>query len=1144
MRIKKLMCANRGEIAIRVFRACTELGIRTVAIYSNEDIYSLHRYKADEAYLVGKGLDPVQAYLNIDEIIDIAKRKNVDAIHPGYGFLSESYEFATACDKAGIIFVGPRPETIKIFGDKQISKELARECGAPIIEGSPGNVKNLEEAKQVALNIGYPVLLKAVAGGGGRGIRICNSEKELEENFESAKRESLKAFGKDEILLEKYIHKPKHIEVQLLADKYGNIVHLYERDCSIQRRHQKIIEIAPSLNLPEKTLSNLYKDSIKIGKMSNLSSAATVEFLVDNSGKHYFLEVNPRIQVEHTVTELITGIDLVQAQIHIAAGEALDGKKISITSQDSILKHGYAIQCRVTTEDPENNFMPDTGTIEAYRIAAGFGVRLDAGNGYVNSKITEHYDSLLVKVCTWATQFENSARKMARALSEFRIRGVKTNIPFLENVINHEKFLKGEVDTTFVDETKSLYQFKKRKDRATKTLKFLANNIVNNPSGVKLTDDITLPPIKIPIIKFGEKIPTGTKDILNRKGVKGVLDYVRNSKEILFTDTTFRDAHQSLLATRLRTKDMVDIADAYAYHMNNLFSLEMWGGATFDVAFRFLKESPWERLRLLREKIPNILFQMLLRASNAVGYTNYPDNVVKKFIELSAKNGIDVFRIFDCFNWLDQLKIAIEEVKKNEKICEAAICYTGDITDPKKHKYSLKYYVGLAKELGNMGTDILGIKDMAGLCKPYASKLLVKAIKDETGLPIHFHTHNTSGNGEAAVLMAIEAGAEIVDAAISSMSGLTSQPNLNSIMSALESTERQSSIDKEWAQSISDYFERVRRYYFPFESGLKSATAEVYEHEIPGGQYSNLIVQVEAMGLLDRWEEVRKMYKEVNIALGDIIKVTPSSKVVGDLALFLVRNNLSINDLYTKGETLSFPDSVVSFFKGMLGQPVGGFPSDLQEIVLKNEKAIKCRPGELLKPYDFENAKKTLEKEFSKEFSDEELISFALYPQVFKDFVKFTDEFGNPIILDSKSFFYPLRKEEEISTDIEEGKTLTIKYLGVSEPDAKGERRVYFELNGQPRNVAIKDTTLTNIIKSNTKGDISDPKQICATMPGKITKINVKLNDKVKKGDILVITEAMKIETKIAANIDGKVEEILLSEGDKIEAGDLLVKLS
>lgn len=1144
MRIKKLMCANRGEIAIRVFRACTELGIRTVAIYSNEDIYSLHRYKADEAYLVGKGLDPVQAYLNIDEIIDIAKRKEVDAIHPGYGFLSESYEFAAACEKAGIIFVGPRPETIKIFGDKQVSKDLARECSVPVIEGSTGNVKNLEEAIQIAKNIGYPVLLKAIAGGGGRGIRICNNEKELIDNFESAKRESLKAFGKDDILLEKYIHKPKHIEVQLLADKYGNIVHLYERDCSVQRRHQKIIEIAPSLNLPEETLLKLYSDSVKIGKKAELCSTATVEFLVDSAGKHYFLEVNPRIQVEHTVTELITGIDLVQSQIHIASGEALNGDKISIPSQNSIKKHGYAIQCRITTEDPENNFMPDTGTIEAYRIAAGFGVRLDSGNGFVNAKITEHYDSLLVKVSTWAMQFENSARKMARALSEFRIRGVKTNIPFLENVINHEHFLKGKVDTTFVDETKSLYKFKKRRDRATKTLKFLANNIVNNPSGVKLTEEIILPPIKTPVVKFGEKIPTGTKDILNRKGVKGVLDYVRNSNEILFTDTTFRDAHQSLLATRLRTKDMFEIADAYAYHMNNLFSLEMWGGATFDVAFRFLKESPWERLRLLREKIPNILFQMLLRASNAVGYTNYPDNVVKKFIELSAKNGIDVFRIFDCFNWLDQLKVAIEEVKKNEKICEAAICYTGDITDPKKNKYSLKYYVGLAKELANMGTDIIGIKDMAGLCKPYAAKMLVKSIKDETGLPIHFHTHNTSGNGEASVLMAIEAGAEIVDAAISSMSGLTSQPNLNSIMAAIESTEKRSHIDKEWAQKISDYFERVRRYYFPFESGLKSATAEVYEHEIPGGQYSNLVVQVEAMGLLDRWEEVRKMYKEVNIALGDIIKVTPSSKVVGDLALFLVRNDLTINDLYTKGETLSFPDSVVSFFKGMLGQPVGGFPSDLQQIVLKNEKAIKCRPGELLEAYDFENAGKTLEKEFGREFSDEEIISYALYPQVFKDFIKFTNEFGNPIVFDTKSFFYPLKKEEEISIDIEEGKTLVIKYLGISEPDSKGERRVYFELNGQPRNVSIKDNTLSDIIKSNIKGDILDPSQICATMPGKITKLNVKPGDKVKKGDVLLITEAMKIETKIAASIDGKVEEILLSEGDKIEAGDLLIKLS
>lgn len=1142
MRISKVMCANRGEIAIRVFRACTELGIRTVAIYSNEDIYSLHRYKADEAYLVGKGLDPVQAYLSIDEIVDLAVRKNVDAIHPGYGFLSESYEFAEACEKAGVIFIGPQPETIKIFGDKKVAKELAMHCKVPVVSGSEGDVKNIQEAKDIANTIGYPVLIKATAGGGGRGIRICNNEKELTENFEPAKREALKSFAKDDIIIEKYIDRPKHIEVQLLADKFGNIVHLYERDCSIQRRHQKVIEIAPSLNIPDETLKGIYEDSIKIGKLSNLRSAATVEYLVDRDGEYYFLEVNPRIQVEHTVTELITGIDLVQAQIYIAAGKKLNDSEINILSQDVITKHGYAIQCRVTTEDPENNFMPDTGTIEAYRTAAGFGVRLDAGNGFVNAKITEHYDSLLVKVSTWAMRFENAARKMHRALSEFRIRGVKTNIPFLENVVLSPKFLKGEVDTTFVDTEKSLYEFKKRKDRATKALKFLANNIVNNPTNVKLSEDISLPPIKIPVVKYGEKVPTGTKDILNRSGVKGVLDYIRNSKEVLFTDTTFRDAHQSLLATRVRTIDMLNIAEAYAAHMNALFSLEMWGGATFDVAFRFLKESPWERLTLLREKIPNILFQMLLRASNAVGYTNYPDNVVKKFIDLSAKNGIDLFRIFDCFNWAEQLKIVIEEVKKHNKICEAAICYTGDITDPKKHKYSLKYYVGLAKDLADMGTDIIGIKDMAGLCKPYAAKLLVKSIKEETGLPVHFHTHNTSGNGEAAVLMAIEAGAEIVDAAVGSMSGLTSQPNLNSIIAATESSDKRSSIDKLWAQNISDYFERVRRYYFPFESGLKSSTAEVYEHEIPGGQYSNLIVQVEAMGLLDRWEDVRKMYKEVNLALGDIIKVTPSSKVVGDLALFLVRNDLTINDLYTKGETLSFPDSVITFFKGMLGQPVGGFPSDLQQIVLKNETAIKCRPGELLKPFDFEKTKVDLKKEFNKDISDEILVSYALYPQVVKEYLKFIDEYGNPAVMDTKSFFYPLKKEEEISVDIEDGKTLVIKYLGLSEPNNKGERKIYFELNGQPRNVTIKDEKLTDIIKSNVKGDLSNPKHICATMPGKITKINVKIGDSVKKGDLIVITEAMKIETKITASIDGKVKEIFLRENDKIEAGDLIAE--
>jgi len=1144
MRIKKLMSANRGEISIRTFRACTELGIRTVAIYSEEDKYSLHRYKADEAYLVGAGLEPVQAYLNIDEIIDLAFRKNIDAIHPGYGFLSESYEFAEACEKAGIIFVGPKPETLKIFGDKQTAKNLAKECGVPIIEGSDGEVKDYEEAVKVAKYIGYPVLLKATAGGGGRGIRIVESEKDLKDNFEAAKREALKAFGKDGIIIEKYIKNPKHIEVQLLADKFGNTFHLYERDCSIQRRHQKVIEIAPSINIPQETLNKLYEDSINIGKRANLVSAATVEFLVDEKGKHYFLEVNPRIQVEHTVTELITGVDIVQAQIFIAAGEKLNYPLIGLNNQSDVYKHGFAIQSRVTTEDPENQFMPDTGEIEAYRTAAGFGVRLDAGSGFAGAVISPHYDSLLVKVSSWATTLEQSARKMDRALKEFRIRGVKTNIQFLENVVMHDDFIKGTFDTNFVDNTPELYRFKEQRDRATKALKFLANNIVNNPSGVKITEDVTLPPIKSFQPKFGEKIPSGTKDILNRKGVQGVLDYIRQSQEVLFTDTTFRDAHQSLLATRFRTIDMLNIADAYSHHMHELFSMEMWGGATFDVAYRFLKESPWDRLRLLREKVPNILFQMLLRASNAVGYTNYPDNVVKQFIKLSADNGIDVFRIFDCFNWIEQLKPAIEEVKKHDKICEASICYTGDISDKSRTKYDLEYYIKLANELAAAGTDIIGIKDMAGLLKPYASKTLVKAIKDETGLPVHFHTHDTSGNGEAAALMAIEAGADMVDAAVSSMSGLTSQPNLGSIYSAIEYTDKASSLDKIWTQNISDYFDRVRRYYFPFESGMKSASAEVYDHEIPGGQYSNLIVQVEAMGLIDKWEEVRQMYAKVNEELGDIIKVTPSSKVVGDMALFMVRNELEIKDLYEKGETLSFPDSVVAFFKGLLGQPYGGFNEKLRKIVLKNEKTINERPGEKLPPYDFNNVKKRLEKKYDRKLSDIDIISYALYPQVFEEWLNFTDEFGDPSIFSTRSFFYPLKKEEEIQVDIEEGKTLILKYLGESEPDEKAYRKIFFELNGQPRTVKIKDEKLTDVIKSNVKGNSSDPKQICATMPGKILQVNVKQGEKVSKGDLLIITEAMKMETKISASCDGEVEEIYLHEGDKIESGDLLISLA
>ncbi len=1140
MTIKKLMSANRGEIAIRTFRACTEMGIRTVAIYSEADRYSLHRYKADEAYLIGIGSDPVDAYMNAEQIVELAKKKNVDAIHPGYGFLSESNSLAELCKDNGIIFVGPNSETLTMFGNKQISKNLAKECGIPIINGSD-IIDSLAEAEAASERIGYPVMIKAIAGGGGRGIRVARTKKDLMDNYHTAKSEAKKAFGSDEIIIEKYVADPKHIEVQLLADKFGNIVHLYERDCSVQRRHQKLIEMAPSVNIKDDLLGKLYHAAVTIGKTSKLVSAATVEFLVDKENNFYFLEVNPRIQVEHTVTELITGIDIVQSQIFVSDGFPLNSDEIGIFSQESIKKNGYAIQCRVTTEDPENNFMPDTGIIRAYRSPAGFGVRLDAGNSTVNAKITPFYDSLLVKLSTWATSLQRSVKKMDRALKEFRIRGVKTNILFLENVVNHPSFLGGNFTTNFVDNTPSLFIFRRIKDRATKAMWFLSNNIVNNPSGITISETMQFPNIDVSSIYDGER-PEGTRNMLD-SSVEAIVNYVKDSRQVLFTDTTFRDAHQSLLATRMRTIDLANIAESYSYNLSDLFSIEMWGGATFDVAYRFLKESPWDRLRILREKIPNILFQMLLRASNAVGYKNYPDNVVRKFIKLSSDNGIDLFRIFDCFNWIEQLKPIINEVKEEGKIVEAAICYSGDILDKSRTKYTLDYYLDLAGKLKESGTDIIGIKDMAGLIKPYAAKLLVSSIKKETNLPVHFHTHDTSGTGLASTLMAIEGGADIVDAAVSSMSDLTSQPNMNSIIAALKSTQYASRLNEKALQEVSNYFETVRKQYFPFESGLKSTTAEVYDHEIPGGQYSNLVFQVEALGLYEQWRKIKKMYKNVSMALGDIIKVTPSSKVVSDLALFLVKNDLSIEDIYTKGKNLSFPQSVVDFFKGMLGQPYGGFPERLRQIVLKGESYICAKPGKLLGDYNFESIKLDLRTRFDRNISDEDIISYALYPKVFEDYLRFTDEFGDPSNFDTRSFFYPMKLEEEIEIDIEEGKTLIIKYLGISKTDDKGYKKVYFELNGQPRTVMIKDKKVAIGIKTNLKGDISNPKDICAAMPGKIIDLSVKEGDIVKRGDILATTEAMKIETKIKSGIASNVAKIYLHKGDEIESGDIIMRL-
>ncbi len=1135
MKIKRLLVANRGEIAIRIFRAATELKIETIGIYSYEDRYSLHRYKCDESYLVGEGKSPVDAYLSMDEIIELARSKHIDAIHPGYGFLSENPLFAKKCEEAGIIFIGPHSSVIEIFGDKLRSKQMAQKLSIPTIPGSAQCITSIHELKQFADKFGYPILIKATKGGGGRGIRVVEKPQDLESEYLMAKSESLKAFGSDEIIAEKLVKNPKHIEVQILGDKFGNYVHLFERDCSIQRRHQKVVEIAPSLNIPENILKSMYEDSLRFARHTTLFNAATFEYLVDEDKQHYyFLEVNPRLQVEHTVTEMVTGIDIVQSQIKIASDMSLID---FLGTQDKISKRGYALQCRITTEDPQNNFFPDTGKIEAYRSPAGFGIRLDAASAYTGAVITPFYDSLLVKITAFDLTFEEAARKMHRALREFRIRGIKNNLRFLENLVSNEDFLKGEFNVHFLETHTEIFNFEKPRDRISKLLRFVGNNIVNKPNGE--AKNITFPTITKP--KAENKKIEGLRYVLLREGPKGFIEKVKASKEVLFCDTTFRDAHQSLLATRMRTKDLLDISDFIAKKMDKLFSIEMWGGATFDVCYRFLKENPWERLDLLRQKIPNIPFQMLLRGANAVGYTNYPDNVVKAFIKEAVDSGIDVFRIFDCFNWTDQMAIAMEEVKKLDRICEAAISYTGDL--PKNNKYTLSYYVDLAKKLEKMGADIIAIKDMAGLLKPYAAKILFKALSEEVGVPLHFHTHNTSGNAEASVLCAIESGAKIIDASVSSMSGLTSQPSLNSIVAALENTPNQSSLNKEDLDTVANYFEKVRPYYFMFESGLKAPTAEVYDHEIPGGQYSNLKPQVTSLGLLDKWDDIKKMYKNVNEALGNLIKVTPSSKVVGDLALFLVRNNLTIEDFKNNADKLSLPQSVVDFFKGYLGQPYGGFDKELQQKVLKGEKPLSVRPGEILPDYDFNKAKETLVTIAGYEVDFREVVSYALYGKVIEDYFNFNKEYGDVWVLSTKDFFFPLNVGEETVINLEEGKTIFVKLIAISEADSKGQRTITFEVNGESRFVTIKDLSLQGMLKQNIKGDKSNPNHVIATMPGKITKILVKEGDFVNKNQPLCITEAMKMETKIVAVKEGKVKNILLKEGANIEEQDLIIEL-
>ena len=1138
-KFQKVLAANRGEIAIRIFRACYDLGLRTVAMYSNEDTFALFRTRADEAYRIGESKSPLGAYLDIPGIIDLAKRRQVDAIHPGYGFLSENADFAKACEEAGITFIGPSSKILAQMGDKLAAKATALACGVPTIPGSKEPLRDADEALEKALSYGFPIILKAAAGGGGRGMRRCDSPEEVRPAFELVQGEARKAFGNDDIFIEKYLVEPKHIEVQILGDQYGNVVHLGERDCSLQRRYQKVVEFAPAWSVPRDTLDRLHADAVKIAKYVGYVNAGTVEFLVDRDGNHYFIEMNPRIQVEHTVTEQVTGIDLVRAQILIAEGHPLSHPYIGMGSQSDLRMNGYAIQCRVTTEDPANNFAPDTGKITAYRSGGGFGVRLDGGNAYTGAEISPYYDSLLVKVTSWDNTFEGVCRKAMRAISEEHVRGVKTNIPFVTNILAHPTFRAGQCHTKFIDETPELFDIDTGRDRATKILKYIAQIQVDSPSAERPQHDIP----RFPPYENTPPKCTGLKQLLDSKGPEAVRDWVLDQKKLLITDTTMRDAHQSLLSTRVRTRDMLKCAEGTAEILNDCFSLEMWGGATFDVAYRFLHESPWERLRLLREKIPNIPFQMLLRGANAVGYTNYPDNLIRAFIKEACIGGIDVFRIFDSLNWIPGMEVAMDEVLKQGKLCEATICYTGDILDPKRDKYTLEYYVNMAKELEKRGAHLLCIKDMSGLLKPYAAKKLVSTLKGEIGIPIHLHTHDTSGNQVAAYLMAAEAGVDIVDCAIDSMSSMTSQPSMNAVVAALHGQERDTGLDSDKLQKLSDYWADVRLRYSKFEAGIKNPSTDIYRYEMPGGQYTNLKSQVESIGLGHQFEAVKEMYKTVNHMLGDIVKVTPSSKMVGDLAIFMVQNDLTPENIVERGEALTFPDSVVSYFKGMMGQPAWGFPEDLQRVVLKGERPITCRPGELLEPIDFDAVREKLQTMTKDPINMRAILSYCLYPKVYEEYRSHRQEYGYIMRMGSHIFFNGMALGETNMLSIEDGKTLAIKYLGLGDLNEDGTRNVHFDLNGMGRTVAVPDPGAQVQTHPVVMADPEDKGQVGASIPGMVSKISVKPGDPVEENQVVAVIEAMKMETSVVSRIAGTVDQVLTAAGASVKAGELLLTI-
>lgn len=1146
MNIKKLLIANRGEIAIRICRAASELNIQTVAIYTYEDRYSLHRYKADEAYQIGEDNDPLKPYLNINEIIRVAKECGADAIHPGYGFLSENANFAAKCAEYGIVFVGPSPEAMGALGDKVTAKEVAQKAGIPLIESNIDALTDEATALKEAQRIGYPLMMKAAAGGGGRGMRVVRDDEQLKKAFHEARSEAKNAFGDDTVFLEKFVENPKHIEIQIAADRHGNIVHLYERDCSVQRRFQKVVEVAPSTTLSQVALNKLYGYAVKIAEAVNYNNLGTVEFLVDAKENIYFIEVNPRIQVEHTVTEMITGVDLIKTQLFIADGYKLSDKEIGLGNQQAIPKNGVAIQCRITTEDPASDFKPDYGTLLTYRNATGFGVRLDEGSSYPGMKISPFFDSMLVKVSTWGNTQQDAAQKMHRALREFRIRGVKNNIPFLENLITNKDFIEGKATVNFIQEHPELFNMPQRQDRGTKMLKFLGEVTVNGNSDVKVKHDGRKfeKPI-VPAFDSLQPYPKGTKDLLTELGPDAFAQWLKNEKQIHYTDTTFRDAHQSLLATRMRTYDMMKVAKSFAMNHPNTFSMEVWGGATFDVCIRFLKEDPWKRLADLRKAIPNILLQMLIRGANGVGYAAYPDNLIEKFVEKSWETGVDIFRIFDSLNWMENVVPVIDMVRKRTGgLAEASLCYTGDILDVKRTKYTLDYYLRIAKDLENAGAHILAIKDMSGLLKPYAAKELITALKSTVNIPIHLHTHDTSSLQPATYMMAIDAGVDVVDCALGSLSGLTSQPNFNAIVEMMKFHERENEYDIKSLNRYSDYWDAVREYYYPFESGLKASAADVFQHEIPGGQYSNLKPQAIALGLGDKFEQIKDMYATVNDMFGDIVKVTPSSKVVGDMAQFMVANNLTREDVYANGENISFPESVQQFFMGEIGQPEGGLPKDLQKIVLKDKTPFTDRPNKHLPPVDFDKEFDAFKEKFSKDLTITDFLSYKFYPKVFEEGFAFWQEYGDVSAVPTSIFFYGMEMGQDTTIEIVKGKTLLIRLLSIGPVDDKGHRTVFFKLNGQTRNVDVLDKSVKVQKVENRKADKADANQIGAPLQGMLSKLLVNKGDKVKKNQPLFVIEAMKMETVVTAPHDASIASIDLPSGTLVNTGDLVMVIA